>query len=104
LLIVLIFDSPPACVVDRAAAIRLSVSCGLADAVEGEKQGTVDDSGGIVGEMGEAGIVEDTALLLGKGRTDWLPGRSQHIVVGCQQVFLQFRGLVVEVSVHLLLE
>ena len=27
--------------------------------------GTVDDTGGIVGEMGEAGLVEDTTLLFG---------------------------------------
>ena len=44
----------PAGIVDGAAAVGLGIGGGLADAVEGKEQGTVDDTRGIVGEMGEA--------------------------------------------------
>lgn len=88
LLIVLILVTFPALVIDGAATIGLGVGGGLTDTVEGEEKGTVDDTGGIVGEVGEAGLVEDATLLFGKGRTDRLPGRSHHVVIGCQQVLL----------------
>ena len=73
LLIVLVLVTSPALVIDGAATIGLGVGSGLTDAVEGEKQGTVDDTGGIVCEVGEAGLVEDATLLFGERRTDRLP-------------------------------
>lgn len=73
LLIVLVLVTSPALVIDGAATIGLGVGSSLSDAVEGEKQGTIDDTSGIVGEMGEAGLVEDATLLFGERRTDRLP-------------------------------
>ena len=73
LLVVLVSVTSPTGVVDGAATIELGIGSCLTDAVEGEEQGTVDDTGGIVGEMGEAGLVEDTTLLFGERRTDRLP-------------------------------
>ena len=54
LLVVLILIPVPTSVVDGAATIGLGLGSGFADADEGQEQGTVDDTGGIVGEMGEA--------------------------------------------------
>jgi hypothetical protein len=65
LLVVLVSVTSPTGIVDGAATIGLCIGSCLTDAVEGEDQGTVDDTGGIVGEMGEAGLVEDTTLLFG---------------------------------------
>ena len=53
LLIVLVLVTSPALVIDGAATIGLGVSSGLTDAVEGEEKGTVDDTGAIVGLLGE---------------------------------------------------
>ena len=81
LLIVLVFVTFPTEVVDGATTIWLNVGGALTDTVEGEKELTVDSTGGIVCEMGKAGLVKNATLLIVEGRMDWLPGRCHYVVV-----------------------